>query len=96
MKKASLNELMGKGGDTAKSRDLTLKDLPAILGDAMPEINKTPVGRLRLVSALRNRFGDQWRNIPGVTGLIKEFDEEAAFNVKLQEMKMIGKSSKGK
>lgn len=89
MKKASLNELMGKGGDTAKQRDLSLKDLPVILGDAMPEIDKTPVGRLRLVSALRNRFGDQWRNIPGVSSIMKEFDDEAKFRVKMEEMKMI-------
>lgn len=88
-KKASLNELMGRGGDSAKARTLELKDLPVLLGDAMPEIDKTPVGRLRLVSALRNRFGDQWRNIPGVSNIMKEFDDEAKFRVKLEEMKMI-------
>lgn len=94
MKKTSLNELMGKGGEAAKSRELSLNDLPELLGDAMPVIDKTPVGRLRLVSALRNRFGDQWRNIPGVSSIMKEFDEEAKFRVKIEEMKMIRSSGK--
>jgi hypothetical protein len=94
MKRASLNELMGKGGADTKNREMSLKDLPNLLGDAMPVIDKTPVGRLRLVSALRNRFGDQWRNIPGVGSIMKEFDEEAKFRVKIEEMKMIGKGLK--
>lgn len=93
-KKASLNEIMGGAGSTAKSRKLSLSDLPELLGEAMPEIPHTPVGRLRLTMALRNRFGDQYRNIPGVADIMKEFDDEAKFNVKLQEMKMI--KAKGK
>lgn len=95
MKKASINELMGKAGSSATERKLSLSDLPQLLGDAMPEIPKTPVGRLRLTSALRNRFGDQFRNIPGVKDILKEFDEEAAFSVKLEEMKMIRAKKKG-
>lgn len=87
--KISLNELMGKAGSTAKEKKLSLSDLPELLGDAMPEIDKTPVGRLRLISAMRNRFGDNWRSIPGVKDIISEFDEEAKFRVKLEEMKMI-------
>jgi hypothetical protein len=94
MRKASLNELMGKSGGSAKERKLSLEDLPDLLGDAMPVIDKTPVGRLRLISAMRNRFGDNYRNIPGVADIFKEFDKEAEFNVKLQEMKMI-KARKG-
>lgn len=93
MKKASLNEIMGKAGSTAKAKKLSLSDLPALLGEAMPEIPHTPVGRLRLTMALRNRFGDNFRNIPGVKDIMSEFDEEAKFNVKLHEMKMI--KSKG-
>lgn len=89
MKKASLNEIMGKKGNDVESKKLGLDDLPHLLGDALPELPKTPVGRLRLISAMRNRFGDNWRNIPGVKDIIKEFDTEAEFNVKLQKMKMI-------
>lgn len=95
MKKASLNELMGKAGAKAETKKFSLSDLPELLGEAMPVIDKTPVGRLRLISSLRNRFGDNWRNLPGVQDIIKDFDEEAKFRVKLEEMKMI-KSNGGK
>lgn len=89
MKKISMNELMGKSGDKASSRKLCLDDLGDILGEKMPVLSYSPVGRLRLTQALRNRFGDGYRNIPGIADIIKEFDDQAKFNVKLQEMKMI-------
>lgn len=89
MKKTSINELMGKGGSGAKSRDLSLDDLGELLGERMPKIEFSPVGRMRLTTALRNRFGDGYRNLPGIDEIMKEFDEHAAFNVKLQEMKQI-------
>lgn len=85
---------MGKAGNTAEKRKLTLADLPNLLGDALPDLPKNPVGRLRLISAMRNRFGDNWRAIPGVQDIVKEFDDEAKFRVKLEEMKMIGKGRK--
>lgn len=90
MKKASLNELMGKGGDSAKGgRKLSLDDLGTLLGERMPKLQFSPVGRMRLTSALRVRFGDNYRHLPGIEDILKEFDKEAAFNVKLQEMKQI-------
>lgn len=89
MKKVSLNELMGGSGSAAKSRKLTLDDLGELLGERLPKLEYTPVGRLRLTTALRNRFGDSYKNLPGIDDILKEFDSEAAFNVKLQEMKMI-------
>ncbi len=80
---------MGGKGEEAKSRKLTLDDLGDILGERMPKLEFHPVGRMRLTQALRQRFGDSYRNIPGVDDILKEFDKEAQFNVKLQEMKMI-------
>lgn len=85
MKKASLHELMGKQG----GKDITLDHLGEILGERMPKLEFTPVGRLRLTTALRNRFGDNYRNLPGIDNILREFDREASFNIKLQEMKMI-------
>lgn len=85
---------MGSSGNKAAQKDLGLDDLNEILGEKCPKIEFTPVGRMRLTAALRVRFGDQYRNLPGIEGILKEFDKESAFNVKLQEMKMI--KAKGK
>lgn len=84
-RKASLHELMGKSG----GKDLSLNDLGELLGDRMPRLEFTPVGRMRLTTALRNRFGDNYRQLPGIDRIMKEFDEESSFKVKLEEMKMI-------
>lgn len=89
MSKATLNELMGSVGTKAKSRKLGLDDLKEILGERMPKLEFSPVGRMRLTSALRVRFGDNFRHLEGIDDVLKEFDKEAAFNVKLQEMKQI-------
>lgn len=93
MKKVSLNELMGKAAGSG-SKKLTLDDLGELLGERMPKLQFSPVGRLRLTTALRNRFGDNYRNLPGIDEIMKEFDDHANFNVKLQEMKMIKGSGK--
>lgn len=94
MARPTMNELMGSSGNKAADKDLDLDDLKEILGEKCPKIEFTPVGRMRLTAALRVRFGDQYRNLPGIDGILKEFDKESAFNVKMQEMKMI--KAKGK
>lgn len=75
MKKASLQELMGKHA-AGKSGKLSLDDLPMILGDALPEMPKNSVGRFRLVRALQQRFGKNFRSLPGVNDLVKDFDAD--------------------
>lgn len=69
-KPASMRELMG--GDDAK---ISLSNLHEFLGDKMPEIPFNRVGRLRLVHALQNRFGVNYRQIPGVNDVLTEFDK---------------------
>lgn len=86
-KKVSLNELMGKAG--SKAGNMSLDDLKDILGERMPEMPRNQVGRFRLIRSLKQRFGDGFRNIPGVKGLIKEFDEDIEFQQKLDKMKSI-------
>jgi hypothetical protein len=88
MKKVTLNELMGSRGQQ-ESRKLTLDDLGDILGERMPKLSFTPVGRYRLTTALRNRFGESYRNLPGIDDILKEFDKESEHTLKLSEMKMI-------
>jgi hypothetical protein len=89
MKKVSIGELMGGSGEKAKGRKLTLDDLGNLLGERLPKLEFTPVGRLRLTTALRNRFGDQYKNLPGINDILSDFDSEAKLNVKVQEMKML-------
>lgn len=91
MKKVSINELMGYKGSEAKNKKLSLDQLFEVLGERAPKKEFTPVGRLRLITSLRNRFGDNYKSLPGIEEAMKEFDENAEFAVKLQQMKMIGK-----
>jgi hypothetical protein len=92
MKKVSLNELMGKKGG---KKNLSVSDLPDLLGERMPKIDYTPVGKFRLVTALRNRFGENYRQLEGIESLLADFDRESSFNVTKQEMKMIKPRKKG-
>lgn len=93
MKKVTLAELMGGAGSQAAKRKLSLDDLGELLGERLPRLEYSPVGRLRLTTALRNRFGDSYRTLPGIEDLLKEFDDEAKFNVKKMQMRMIGKKA---
>lgn len=80
---------MGSKAGAARSRGLSLDDLPDLLGERMPKLDYTAVGRMRLTNALRNRFGDNFRQLEGIPELLKEFDEEVKFNVRLAEMRQI-------
>lgn len=91
-KRASLAELMGKDA----SEGLSLSKLPDILGEAMPELPKNAVGRHRLIRALQQRFGNNYRSLPGVKDLVSEFDKDVAFESKVKRMSAIRYSPKGK
>ena len=86
-KKVSLNELMGSAGN--HRGNIALKDLPEILGDNLPELDHSPVGRIRLIRALKQRFGDNFRSLPGIKGIVQEFDEMADVEVTVQKLKNI-------
>lgn len=62
------------GSKLADKESFDMGDLPDLLGEKMPHIDFTRVGRIRLMSALRNRFGDDFRNMKSVTGIIQDFD----------------------
>jgi hypothetical protein len=88
--KLSLAELMGRNAATkGESGKLCLDDLHEILGESMPELPRTAVGRHRLVRALQQRFGANFRNLPGVGDLIKDFDAELGFEKKIAQMRAI-------
>ena len=86
-KPAGLGELLGSA---ASKQDMSLKDLPELLGEKMPDLPRTRIGKFRLVNALSQRFGPGYKNIPMVSKIIEEFDEE----VKLENV--IRQNGKGK
>lgn len=71
---ATLGEVLGKGAK--EGRMYTVQDLPELLGEKMIDIEYSPVGRIRLIQALQNRFGDGFRNVPGVRYIMDDFDKE--------------------
>lgn len=75
--KVTLGELMGKHADSAKDSGVELHDLPNLLGEGMPKLEFHALGRVRLMQALKRRFGAGYRNIPGISGVMDKFDREA-------------------
>lgn len=77
---------MGKAGS---KKSFSIKDLPEILGENLPELDHSPVGRIRLLRALKQRFGDNFRSLPGLKEIVHEFDEMADVEVTVQKLKAI-------
>lgn len=73
----TLGEVMGRKGENAHTRGLDLSDLPDLLGEGMPHLEYHALGRVRLMRALRQRFGENFKNIPGIQSVIQKFDHEA-------------------
>lgn len=71
---ATLGEILGRKGAAAHSRGIELTDLPDLLGEEMPHLPHDPVGRARLVRALIQRFGQNYRSKPGVQQILHKFD----------------------
>lgn len=71
-KPASLAELLGK----ESSHRLTMKDLPKLVGEKMPEIPNNRIGRYRLQNLLKMRFGNGYKNIPGIKDILEDFDKD--------------------
>jgi hypothetical protein len=71
-KPATLAELLGKD-----VKAFSLKDLPSILGEKMPDLPRNRVGKFRLMNALKIRFGSGYKNIPGISNILSEFDKNA-------------------
>lgn len=87
-KKVSLAEMMGSQA-AGHGSGLRLSHLHDILGDAMPELPRDQVGRHRLIMALHQRFGANFRSLPGITGLVKQFDDEIDFEKRVSQLKQI-------
>lgn len=82
IKPASLGELMGEGYE--HRTQLTLADIPKLLGHKMPEITYDRVGRLRLHHALQQRFGQDYVNMPHIRDLLKQHAEAMVNEAKIK------------
>lgn len=47
-----------------------------VLGDKMPALTPDALGKYRLLSALKNKFGPTFRNHPDAQASIKHFEKE--------------------
>jgi hypothetical protein len=84
----TLGEVLGKKGEQAHGRGLELHDLPALLGEGMPKLEYHALGRVRLMRALRTRFGENYKNVPGIAAVIQKFDHEAKIELEHHKIKM--------
>jgi hypothetical protein len=55
---------------------INLEPIREILQDKMPVISASPHGRIRLVRALENKYGPQFRSFEIPMKALKHFDEE--------------------
>ena len=93
-KGTSLAEIMGTNANQ-HSGGLTMKNLPNVLGEAMPELPRNAVGRHRLIRSLQQRFGRNFRSLPGVADLMKEFDGHVDLEKRIAQISSF-KYKKGK
>lgn len=73
-----MGELFGakEGAKAEQGQEFTLDSLPELLGEKMPKMEFTRVGRMRLINALEHRFGKGWRNIQGISSILSDFDKK--------------------
>ncbi len=81
-KPATLNEMIGSG-----KNKVTRDNLHEILGLKMPEIPMTEVGKVRLINALHQRFGANFRQMPGVSDLLEDFYKDLDMHETLRKNK---------
>lgn len=65
---------------------MDMDPIKRILGEDMPEITPTPLGRYRLITALKNKFGPSYRNYPQASEVLEHFDGELNYFSKIREM----------
>lgn len=85
--KTTLAEVMGKHGEKFQKHGMDLEDLPGLLGEAMPKLEYHTLGRIRLIRALRNRFGNNYRSIPGIQQVLAKFDHAAKIEIQHHEIR---------
>lgn len=85
--KTTLNELMGGRGEDFHKHGVELHELPDLLGEQMPKLEYHTLGRIRLIRALRNRFGANYRSVPGIQQALNKFDDRMKSDIQFHEIK---------
>jgi hypothetical protein len=68
---------------------MALNNIHEVLGHATPEMPRNAVGRHRLVRSLQQRFGPNFRSLPGVKDIMKQFDGEVDVEKRIAQLKQI-------
>lgn len=59
-----------------KSDSINMKPIKDALGPDSPHITPTALGRYRLTSTLRNKYGSNYKNNPDAAKLLNHFDDQ--------------------
>jgi hypothetical protein len=65
---------------------MNLAPIKEVLGEDIPDITPTPLGRYRLVQSLKAKFGENYRNIPSARKVMDHFDSEHDYFSKLRKI----------
>lgn len=71
--------------------EMDLKPIHAVLGEDTPAISPTPLGRMRLLNALKAKFGANYRNIPQASKALDHFASEMRYFDTLRNVKGVGR-----
>ncbi len=78
---------LGSGDGPSDIPQMDLGPIHAVLGDDTPALTPTPLGRLRLTTALKAKFGPNFRNNPAASGALDHFDSELKYFTALRRVK---------
>jgi len=67
--------------------DLDLSVIRKALGDSVPVLGASPVGRVRLMRALQGRFGKGFKNLPEAKAALTDFDSQRKEIREVMEMR---------
>ena len=59
----------------------------AHIGEDAPKLEPTKLGQYRLMMGLRNKYGANYRNIPGISEALKDFDLEVRYHKIMKKLK---------
>lgn len=62
-----------------KEPEMDQGPIGSVIGPDSPKIEPTPLGEYQLHMALKKRFGEGYRNVPGAKNVLEHFQKEKRF-----------------